>query len=124
VKIVLESDESILLLPADGQLTIEAESADVQFSPFQMLASSLATCTFAVLQSWATQAELNVDNLSVRVGWTFVDNPHRAGEVRVDLLWPDLPPERTSAAKRVAELCAVHKTLTNSPSVGITVNNT
>ena len=121
MKIVLESEESILLVAAEGMLTIEAASAEQAYSPFHMLASSLAACTFSVLDSWAAQAKLTVSDLSVRIHWTFAEDPHRVDKFDLELMWPSLPEARLSAAKRVAALCAVHATLTHPPAIDIAV---
>ena len=123
MKIVLESEDSILLVAAEGMLTIEAASAEETYSPFQMLASSLATCTFSVLDSWASQAKLTVSDLSVRIRWSFAEEPHRVDAFDVQLTWPSLPEARWSAAKRVAALCAVHATLTHPPEIAIDIAN-
>jgi uncharacterized OsmC-like protein len=119
LKITLLSDESIRLEPATGQLTIEAESADREFSPYQMLASGLAVCTFGVMQSWASHAGVSADDLVIDVSWSFAENPHRVGAMELTYQWPSLPPERARVAQRVAELCPVHKTLMQSPSMTI-----
>lgn len=119
MKITLLSDESIRLEPLTGQLTIEAESADRDYSPYQMLASSLATCTFGVLQSWASNIGVSADDLVIDVSWTFADNPHRVATMELSYYWPSLPAERLRTAQRVAELCPVHKTLTQSPAMTI-----
>src|SRR5687768_5496322 len=42
VKIILLSDEAIRLEPEPGPMTIEAQDVEQQYSPFHMLASSLA----------------------------------------------------------------------------------
>jgi uncharacterized OsmC-like protein len=117
MKIVLTSAESLRLEPTPGQLTIEAPSADQEYSPFHMLGSSLATCTFSVLQSWATNRNLSVDDLRVDVSWSFVDTPHRIGSMQVSLEWPSLASDMWPRALRVANLCAVHNTLTHSPEI-------
>jgi uncharacterized OsmC-like protein len=119
LKITLLSDESIRLEPATGQLTIEAESADREFAPYQMLASGLAVCTFGVMQSWASNAGVSADDLVIDVSWSFAENPHRVGAMELTYQWPSLPPERARVAQRVAELCPVHKTLMQSPSMTI-----
>ena len=123
MKIVLESEDSILLVAAEGMLAIEAASAEDSYSPFHMLASSLATCTFSVLDSWAAQAKLTVSDLSVRIRWSFAEEPHRVDAFDVQLAWPSLPEARWSAAKRVAALCAVHATLTHPPEIAIEIAN-
>jgi uncharacterized OsmC-like protein len=119
VKITLLSDESIRLEPATGQLTIEAESANTEYSPYQMLASGLAVCTFGVLQSWGSNVGVSADDLVIDVSWKFADNPHRVGEMELSYEWPSLPADRRRVAQRVAELCPVHKTLQQSPSMSI-----
>jgi uncharacterized OsmC-like protein len=119
VKITLLSDESIRLEPATGQLTIEAESANQEYSPYQMLASGLAVCTFGVMQSWASNVGVSADDLVIDVSWSFADNPHRVGAMELSYQWPSLPEDRKRVAQRVAELCPVHKTLMQSPSMTI-----
>ena len=119
MKITLLSDESIRLEPATGQLTIEAESADREYSPYQMLASSLAVCTFGVLQSWASNIGVSADDLVIDVSWSFTDHPHRVGTMELAYEWPSLPQDRQRVAQRVAELCPVHKTLQQSPEMTI-----
>lgn len=119
MKIILLSDEAIRLEPAAGQLTIEAESADTAYSPYQMLASSLAVCTFGVLQSWASNAGISADDLVIDVTWSFTDKPHRVGAMELSYQWPSLPADRMQVAQRVAELCPVHKTLLHSPEMSI-----
>jgi len=119
VKITLLSEESIRLEPMTGQLTVEAESADQEYSPYQMLASGLAVCTFGVLQSWASNAGVSADDLVIDVSWTFAENPHRVGSMELSYQWPSLPADRQKVAQRVAELCPVHKTLMQSPAMTI-----
>lgn len=121
MKITLLSDDAIRLEPVPGALTIEAPSAEVSYSPFHMLASGLVTCTFSVLHSWATHAEIPIDDLTLEVRWRFGDDPHRVSDIRVILDWPSLPARRLAAAKRVAELCTVHATLTHPPRIAVAV---
>jgi uncharacterized OsmC-like protein len=120
MKITLLSDDAIRLEPTAGSLTIEAPSADVMYSPFQMLASGLASCTFSVIYSWATHADLSVDDLAIEVHWGFADDPHRMSDIRVVLDWPSLPKNRIAAAKRASELCTIHATLTHATGVTVT----
>ena len=119
MKITLLSDESIRLEPLPGQLTIEAESADREYSPYQMLASGLAMCTFGVLQSWASNAGVSADDLVIDVTWSFAEKPHRVGAMELTYQWPSLPADRQNVAHRVAELCPLHKTLLQSPTMVI-----
>jgi uncharacterized OsmC-like protein len=119
VKITLLSDDAIRLTPEPGPLTIEAPTAEQTYTPFHMLASSLAYCTFSVMHSWATHADLRADDLAIEVRWTFAEDPHRVSEMSVRFDWPSLPERRLAAAKRVAEMCTVHATLKHPPHVTI-----
>jgi len=121
VKILLVSEDRIRLEGTAGPMTIEADSPEMQYSPFHMLASSLATCTHSVLASWAVNAKLPVDDLAVEVGWSFVEEPHRVGSMQVHVDWASLPEARRAAAERVAALCTVKKTLEQPPTVSTTV---
>jgi uncharacterized OsmC-like protein len=119
MKITLLADDVIRLDPVPGPLTVEAASAEMQYSPFHMLASGLATCTFSVLYSWATHAKVRVDDLTLEVHWQFADEPHRVSDMAVIFDWPSLPANRLAAAKRVAELCTVHATLSHPPKIEV-----
>jgi uncharacterized OsmC-like protein len=122
VKITLLSDDRIRMDGGAGPMTIEAESAEMSYSPFHMLASSLATCTLSVLHAWAMNAKLPADDLAVEVGWSFVEEPHRVGSMSLDIDWPSLPENRRAAAQRVADLCTVKVTLKHPPEVVTNVN--
>ena len=119
MKITLLSDDAIRLEPTPGMLTIEAASADLDYSPFHMLASGLATCSLSVLQSWATHAKVPTDDLSLEVQWRFADDPHRVSNMAVIVDWKSLPAERMATARRVAALCTIHATLTHPPVIDI-----
>ena len=119
MKITLLGEDAIRLEPVPGALTIEAPSADTSYSPFHMLASGLASCTFSVLSSWATHAKIPIDDLTIDVRWRFADDPHRVGDIDVSFEWPSLPANRHTAAKRVAEMCTVHATLMHPPRITI-----
>ena len=114
MKIVLEGEYAILLVPTEEMLTIEAESPEQTYSPFHMLGSALANCTFSVLYSWASNSDLDVGDLQIRVSWEFAENPHRLGNMTMELMWPSLPENRRAAAERASHLCAVHATLSHT----------
>ena len=120
MKLTLLSDSAVRLEPIPGEMTIEAMSAEQMYSPFHMLGGGLASCTFSVMSAWAEHAKLNIDDLVIDVSWTFADNPHRVDSYTVHFTWPSLPPNRTDAAKRVAELCTIHATLQHPPTIAIT----
>ena len=119
MKITLLSDHALRLDGTEGPMTIEAPTAEQQYSPFHMLASGLAYCTFSVLYSWATHAKLDAAGLAIEVRWAFAEDPHRVGEIHMTYEWPNLPEQRRAAAIRVAETCAIHSSLLHPPAVHI-----
>lgn len=119
MKITLTGEESLRLEATSGPLTIEAQSHDVQYSPFHMLGSALGACTLSVLQSWASNKNLGVNDLRVDVSWDFVEGQHRVGSMKVKLLWPSLSAELWPRAIRAANLCGIHNTLTRPPQITV-----
>ena len=119
MKITLLSDDAIRYEPTPGPLTIEAATSEMDYSPFHMLASALASCTFSVLYSWATHKKLSADDLSLVVQWRFAGDPHRVSDFGVSFDWPSLPADRVETAKRVAALCTVHATLMHPPRIDV-----
>lgn len=121
MKILLLSDESIRVENDGGPMTVEAESASQQYSPFHMLASGLAICTYSVIASWATHAKLDVADLVVEVSWKFAEKPHRVGSYAMRFLWPSLPEARRESVLRAARLCAAHATFQHTPEFAMEV---
>lgn len=119
MKITLTGEESLRLEPTSGPLTIEAPTPEVQYSPFHMLGGALGACTLSVLQSWATNKDLGVNDLKVDVSWSFLEGQHRLGSMKVRLLWPSLSAELWPRAVRAANLCGVHNTLTHPPQITV-----
>jgi uncharacterized OsmC-like protein len=119
MKITLTGEESLRLEPSSSQLTIEAPTADVQYSPFHMLGSALGACTLSVLQSWASNKNLGVNDLKVDVSWDFMEGQHRVSSMKVLLLWPSLAAELWPRAIRAANICGIHNTLTHPPEITV-----
>jgi uncharacterized OsmC-like protein len=119
MKITLTGEESLRLEATSGQLTIEAPTPDIQYSPFHMLGSALGACTLSVLHSWASNKNLVVDDLRIDVSWSFVERQHRVGSMKVILAWPSLSAELWPRAIRAANLCGVHNTLTHPPEITV-----
>ena len=117
MKITLTGEESLRIEPTPGPLSIEAQSHDQGYSPFHMLGSALGTCTLSVLQSWASNKNIAVDDLKVDVSWTFIEGEHRLGSMKVGMAWPSLSAELWPRVIRAASLCGVHKTLANSVEI-------
>ena len=119
MKITLTGEESLRIEPTSGPLTIEAVSPAQSYSPFHMLGSALGTCTLSVMQSWASNKNIALDDLKVDVSWTFVEGEHRLGTMKVVLAWPSLSAELWPRVMRAASLCGVHKTFTHPVEISV-----
>lgn len=119
MKISLLSDSRLRYEPSPGLLTIDAPTPDAAVSPYHLVAGGLAACTYAIMASWAEQAHLAADDLTIEVTWAFVEKPHRLGSIDLRFTWPSLPAERLEAARRVAARCPVHQSFEHAPALGI-----
>lgn len=118
MKIILLDDASIRLEPTEGPMTIEAVEPEQQYSPFHMLASSLAYCTFSVMYAWATHTRQEASDLVIEVRWEFSEQePKRVSALHLTYDWPSLPAKKAAAARRVAAMCTIHETLHHPPVV-------
>lgn len=119
MKITLTGEESLRIEPTPGPLTIEAQSHNQSYSPFHMIGSALGVCTLSVVQSWASNKDIAVDDVKVDVSWTFVEGEHRIGSMKVLIDWPSLAAEMWPRVIRAANLCGVHKTLAQPPEISV-----
>ncbi|HSQ32398.1 MAG TPA: OsmC family protein [Gemmatimonadaceae bacterium] len=119
MKITLLSEESIRLEPIAGPMTIEAPTAEQSYSPFHMVASGLAYCTFSVMYAWAEHAGISANDLTLEVAWTFAEDPRRIDRYELRFNWPSLPARRLEAARRVATMCTIHATFEHPPVIDI-----
>ncbi len=115
MRIVLESEHAIRLVPDDEAFGFDARDAGL--SPFHLLAAALATCTYSVLLGWAQHAELGLEDLEIGVTWEIGEDPVRVTGMDMEIHWPTLPPDRRDAAVRAAAHCTVHHTLSHPTPV-------
>lgn len=116
MEIHLNTEDSIRLVDAGDGFTFESGGA-ASLSPFHLLAASLATCTYAVLQSYGQNARIPLDGIAIDVSWEFGSEPYRVTAMDMVLHWPALPEERQEAARRAAAQCTVHHTLGHGTQV-------
>jgi putative redox protein len=119
MKITITGEESLRLEPTSGPLTIEAESPDQSYSPFHMLGSALGACTMSVMQSWASNKDIGVDDLKIDVSWKFAEGQHRVESMNAKIEWPSLSAELWPRVLRAANVCGVHQTLTHTVEISV-----
>ncbi len=107
----------------DGAFHVHGDAGGQGFGALQMFAASLAMCTASVLATYAENVlHVPIDQLRLRVRWSYAERPYRVGEIELDVHWPELPEDRLDAVRRAAAACTVHRTLERPPEVTTTVH--
>ncbi len=113
-------DETYIRLDVDGQDDLAINGSP--FGPLQMLATSLAMCTAAVLHDYAVTAQLVAEPFAIEVRWSYAGRPRRVDQFDMRLLLgPHIPPSRHAALLRASGYCTVHATLTRSATIQTTL---
>ena len=113
-------DESDLTLSHFQRPDLEVNAdagTDVQYSSMQMFATSLGLCTASVLARYARQFVASIEDLSIRIIWSYAEEPRRIDHIEMLIDWPTLPDDRLEAAEKAAEQCTLHNTLRNEPII-------
>jgi putative redox protein len=100
----------------------EEGGADEGMNPVELLASSLGACIAIMTQTYCDNHGYTDGEVSASLTIEIADEPKRVGTVVIDLELPnDFPEEKKSAIKRIAELCPVHETLKQMPTVDLEI---
>ncbi|MFA7097353.1 MAG: OsmC family protein [Gammaproteobacteria bacterium] len=122
MRIVLHAGEDLEFSQFEApDLTLEPEHPRLRYGPMQMFATSLALCTYSVLAVYAETIDTPVEDLSMRVRWSYAQQPNRIDRIDMDIQWPALPPARLQAARLAASHCTLHHTLENPPAIATRV---
>jgi uncharacterized OsmC-like protein len=100
----------------------EEGGADEGMNPVELLAGSLGACISIMAQTYCDTHGYTDGEVSASLTLEIADDPKRVGTIVIDLELPnDFPEDRKSAIKRVAELCPVHETLKQMPTVDLEI---
>jgi putative redox protein len=84
------------------------------FNPFEILATSLASCTAATLRMYIDRKEWDVENINVQVDLENFPLTKRAVFTRdITFEGADLDEEQLKRLHTIADACPIHKILTN-----------
>lgn len=100
--------------PEDG-------GTDLGFSPSELLAAALATCTCVTLRMYADRKNWPLEDVKAKI--TFErDKTQNTSHLKRELqLVGELSEEQRQRLMAIAELCFVHKTLTNPITIDTTL---
>lgn len=113
-------DESNLTLTEFERPGFEVEAdpgTEGRFAALQMFATSLGMCTASVLATYGQHFEIDMTDMTVRVDWSYAEDPYRVDDIDMGIDWPSLPDSRREAAERAAEQCTIHNTLHYEPTI-------
>jgi putative redox protein len=100
----------------------EEGGADEGMNPVELLASSLGACIAIMVQTYCDTHGYTDGNVAASLTLQIADDPKRVGNVVIDLELPkDFPEDKRSVVERLAELCPVHETLKQMPTVDLDI---
>jgi putative redox protein len=112
------------IIPVDEPF--ESGGNDHGMNPYDLLASSLSSCTAMTLRYYAHHKGIELGFFQVKVGITKRIDPETGKTVHVftrELYFDEmLTPEQQEKYKEIASKCPVHRALTGEVQIATTVN--
>lgn len=112
MKVYVKS-ETAISVAAINEPGLEGDALD----SVQLLACSIASCTYATLATYGQRFDANGDDMRIDVGWKMGTGPKRVESMSLDVHWPSLPESRLDAATRAAKHCTIHASLSHGVDV-------
>jgi putative redox protein len=100
---------------------LEDGGEDSAATPTEMFAASLAACVAFYAERFLRRHGLRADGLRVTCDYRWAENPHRVGEIDLEVEAPGLSDAKRDAFTRVVDHCTVHNTLRLPPAVRINI---
>jgi putative redox protein len=98
---------------------VEDGGEDTAPTPTEMFVSSLAACVAFYAERFLRRHGLPTEGLKVTADYQWAENPHRVGEIVLNVEAPGLTEVKREAFERVIEHCTVHNTLSVPPVVRV-----
>ncbi|QQU04723.1 OsmC family protein [Myroides odoratus] len=97
---------------------------DKGLNPFELLASSLATCTAATLRMYINMKKWEVGEIIVQVEMED-DKPNQVANFKREITFTDASLDEAQEKRllAIAERCPVHRIITGNVTVATTLNN-
>lgn len=98
---------------------VEDGGGDLAPTPTELFVAGLGACIGYYAERFLRRSGLPTDGLRVGCTYAWADNPHRVGEIFIEVEAPGLPETKREAFERVIDKCTLHNTLRRPPSVRI-----
>ena len=98
---------------------VEDGGGDTAPTPTEMFVAGLAGCVAFYAERFLRRHGLGTDALEVSCSYRWAENPHRIGDIEVNVDAPSLTAGHREAFSRVIEHCTLHNTLRRPPAVRI-----
>jgi putative redox protein len=98
---------------------VEDGGEDSAPTPTEIFVSSLAACVAFYAERFLRRNGLSTEDLKVAADYQWAGNPHRVGEIVLNVEAPGLTEVKREAFERVIEHCTVHNTLRMPPVVRV-----
>jgi putative redox protein len=96
---------------------VEDGGEDTAATPTEMFVSSLAACVAFYAERFLRRNGLPTEGMKVLADYRWAENPHRVGEIVLDVEAPGLTDAKREAFARVVGHCTVHNSLEHPPEV-------
>lgn len=96
---------------------LELEGQDLGFSPKELLASALGSCTIITLKIYANHKGWDLTDVKIDVTFDWIAETSKSVFTRKIELIGDLTDEQKDRLLKIADKCPVHKVLTNPTEV-------
>jgi len=95
---------------------------DAGMTPPEIMAGSMASCIGFYVARYCEQAKIDTVGLYVSADWNVGGTPKHMEEFDIQIYLPEMPENRRSAIERVAKTCLIHATLSETPTVNISIH--
>ena len=112
-KTIISSETNQLI--ADEPIT--EGGTDLGFSPYELLAGALASCTSITLRMYADRKEWDIDEIKVNVQFSRDSSTNSASFQRIISYVGNLESGQKERLIAIANACPVHKTLSGTISI-------
>ena len=120
--VVTYVEHDVLRIEARGHVTfadqpLDDGGDDTAPTPTELFVSSLGACVAFYAERFLRRHGLPTEGLQVTCSYRWAENPHRVGEIELEVVAPGLTDARREAFVRVIDHCTVHNTLRGQPAV-------